>query len=76
MIEKGASKQDVVRVMGEPTRVGRAPTPYWDREELDGAEVKRITSSIDYTVSTFVLPITFRFSFDEQGMLVGKHRYD
>lgn len=74
-LEKGATKRQVFEVMGEPTRVNVPPTDYWDEIKLDSSETLKIAETIDYSVSTFYLPVTYRFSFDTNGHLIGKHRY-
>ena len=48
----------------------------WDDTPPSGSERPNVGYAAAYSVSTFFLPITFEFIFDESGKVVGKHRYD
>jgi hypothetical protein len=76
-IERGARRLDVEATMG----AGGVPyvgpyVAYWDDAPLSDAESGQIVGAVRYTVQTFYLPVTFEFTFDRTGRLVGKHRYD
>ena len=48
----------------------------WDDKPLPPAEAQRIVSAFRYSVRAFYMPVSFEFTFDAEGRLVGKHRYD
>ncbi len=48
----------------------------WDESPVADAATPRIGSSVAYAVPTFFLGVTFEFTFDESGRVVGRHRYD
>ncbi len=50
--------------------------PSWDEGRLPPAESQRIKSARRYSVSTFFLPVSFEFTFDNDRRLVGRHIYD
>lgn len=52
------------------------PTPYWGDGALVSEEEIKIRHSIEERVPTFYIPVTFAFSFDANGRLVGKRIYD
>ena len=74
--KKGATREEVLALLGAPAATNPEPTKFWDEAKLSEAELSKISSTVDYSVQTFFLPVTFRFSFDTNGALVGKHRYD
>lgn len=78
-IQKGASKDHVVAVMGKPTRVRNDygwEKVYWEDTPLPDQPTNAVAQSMWYSVKTFFLPISFVFSFDSEGKLIGKHRFD
>ena len=50
--------------------------PAWDDEPLDPAEAKRIATTLRYHGPRPLMPVIFEFTFDQDGKVVGKHRYD
>jgi len=73
---KGASKVEILSLMGNPTATNQSATEFWNDAKLENQETNQIVETLDYRVSTFFLPVTFRFSFDANSKLVAKHRYD
>jgi hypothetical protein len=49
---------------------------YWDDVPLEPAQANQIRGALRYTVPTFFLPVTFEFTFDDGGKVIGRHRYD
>lgn len=76
--EKGMSREQFIKRMGEfDYRTDRIVAgAMWDADRLGSEEDEKVTSSISYRVSTFFLPVTFELAFDNDGKLVGRHRYD
>jgi hypothetical protein len=76
-IQRGATSNEVVRTMGR-RGVWRTNAfgAFWDDYPLTSAESARARIAVRYHVDTFFLPVTFEFTFDETGKVVGKHRYD
>jgi hypothetical protein len=78
-VERGDTLDRVRLIMREPgelTPLGPSPQAWWDDERLDDSESARIRSRLQYPTETFYLPVTFEFSFDEHGVVVGRHRID
>jgi hypothetical protein len=76
-VRHDAGRAEVQSIMGGPGTPGEAPyRAYWFDAALPESESRRIDSAIRYPVRTFFLPVTFEFTFDRDGRLVGKHRYD
>ena len=79
-VERDMAEQQVLGIMGHTRLLRRNPPmnryAYWDDGGLGESETQRIQSAVAYSVATFFLPVTFEFTFDEHGRLVGKHRYD
>ncbi len=76
--EKGMSREQVIKRMGDfdYRTDGIVAGAMWDDDRLRSEEDEKVASSISYRVSTFFLPVTFEFTFDNEGKLVGRHRYD
>lgn len=53
-----------------------APYLYWDDSRLDPIDAVPQPTVVRYTLETWHLPITWEYVFDQQGKLVGRHRYD
>lgn len=76
-ISKGMNREQVIQVMGKAyRRYEGGLNAWWDDELLGEDDDARVSSAIRYTVKTFFLPVSFEFTFDETGVLVGRHRYD
>jgi hypothetical protein len=76
-ISKGMKRDDVIKAMGtREYRSFNGSAAWWDDERLGQDEDARVRSAIRYTVDTFFLPVSFEFTFDEAGRLVGRHRFD
>lgn len=78
-VSRGATLEDVVSVMGKPDSVSDQPMQAgtrWGQELQANIEDDEVKRSLRYTTSTFFLPVTFEFTFDENGQILGKHRYD
>lgn len=70
-------RDDVIKAMGtREYRSFNGSAAWWDDERLGQDEDARVRSAIRYTVDTFFLPVSFEFTFDEAGRLVGRHRFD
>jgi len=76
-VQRGMSVAQVQAVMGR----GGMPTPStyaypaWDDERLSEDEGKRIASALRWDVKNAML-LVFEVTFDRDGKVVGKHRYD
>jgi hypothetical protein len=76
-ISRGMKRDQVIKAMGDAKyRSVDGWTAWWDDELLGKHEDARVNSAIRYTVRTFYLPVTFEFTFDGSGEVVGRHRYD
>jgi hypothetical protein len=78
-VQRGMSKTQVQVLMCGPGQRFGGPFPaFWDDDLQPDQEEKArtIASAERYTVHTFYLPVSFEFTFDAEGRLVGKHRYD
>lgn len=75
-LHKGVARDAVIAAMEQPMSTNVQPVPYWDEKPLSNEDIGRISSSIQFTKRTFFLPVSYRYSFDTNGFLVGKHRYD
>ena len=76
-VQRGMSIDEVKKIMGRDETAGLdLPVEWYEWEHLEWDEVARIKSQIHYQVPTMYMPVTFGFSFDEEGKLVGKHRFD
>ena len=77
-IQQGMDRSTVIRVMGRQPEWHDQPLmgARWDLTPLPPAEAARIRRTARYTVSTFILSVTFEVAFDEGGAVVGRHRYD
>jgi hypothetical protein len=77
-VSRGMTRAQVIEIMGTPDseRFQPGPQAWWDQERLVDVEPESITSAIRYRTATFYLPVTFEFTFDAEGQIAGKHRYD
>ena len=76
-VQPGISAEQVAALMAYPgTTISTAWFPAWDDALLPPAEASRITSAVRYTVRTFFLPVSYKFGFDAQQRVVGRHIYD
>jgi hypothetical protein len=76
-ISRGMTREDVINAMDRTDyRSQDGSNAWWDDEPLGKDQDARVRSAIQYTVHTFFLPVTFEFTFDEAGEVVGRHRYD
>jgi hypothetical protein len=72
----GQSKREVIKRFGEPTTYESGPTYYWDTEPMSVEITNHIANSIEYIDNRLGIGIIYRFSFDANDLLIGKHRYD
>ena len=76
-VQRGMSTNHVEALMSYPSRrQTKYLMGFWDDAALPESESTRIRYSVRYSVATFFLPVTFEFTFDESGKVVGRHRYD
>jgi hypothetical protein len=76
-VERGMTGAEVRAVMGSPGTPGPGPGfPAWDDDPLGEVEAKRIASVLRYHVPHPMIDVEFEFQFDQDGKVVGKHRYD
>lgn len=76
-LSKGMHRNEVIAVMRSADFMQQdGAAAWWDDQRLGPEANARVNSSICYTVQTFFLPVTFEFTFNESGELVGRHRYD
>jgi hypothetical protein len=76
-VERGMTQDEVRELMATRESADidlRVDWYEWDL--LPGEDIRRIKTNLHYQVKTAFLPVTFGFSFDEDGKLLGKHRYD
>ena len=74
---RGMTEAQVIGLMGRSTATRSDDSrAWWDDTLLGEVEDARIASELSYTVNTFYLPVTFEFTFDAAGKLVGRHVYD
>lgn len=73
---RGMTVAEVVTVMGEQPSVTIGAAAWWDDVRLGPDQDNKVKTAIRYTVRTFFLPVTFEFTFDEEGKLLGRHRFD
>ncbi len=77
MVQQGMSVSEVTTIMDQKgTWTNHFAKAWWDDKPLGDSDDARISKTLKYTVSTFFLPVSFEFTFDEHGKIVGKHRYD
>jgi len=78
-VRRGMSRAEVIGIMGDGYRVASdrdCGVQYWDHRTLTAEEQAQIESTICYDVSFPYLDFSFRFSFDGEGKVIGKRRYD
>jgi hypothetical protein len=76
-VERGMTVAEVQAVMGSNGTPSSGPWfAAWDDDLLDEAEAKRITSGLSYFAPNIMVGVAFEFQFDQDGKLVGKHRFD
>jgi hypothetical protein len=77
-ITRPTTYAQVLQTMGpNPTRdQPDQGSAHWDDDYISEEESQKITHILQYSVSTFFLPVTFEFTFDKDNNLIGKHRYD
>lgn len=76
LIGRGASRHLVISYMGPPNaRESMARAVFWNGKPLNEEEVARIRSTLNYYVRCGP-GIVWSFSFDDEGKLIGKHRFD
>lgn len=76
-VQRGMSTNQVQALMSYPGRwATNGVYRGWDGMPLTETSTPHIGSSVAYSVPTFFLGVTFEFTFDESGKVVGKHRYD
>ncbi len=71
-------KLAVTDLLGVPSSTGKplTETVFWGDEIREGIDPSTAVESIRYRTDTFFLPVTFEFTFDSNGVVIGKHRYD
>lgn len=76
-VRQGMSTNEVAMIMDHPsTWQVSEPKAWWDDTRLRAGDDARVQSAVRYSVSTFFLPVSFEFTFDADGKVVGRHRYD
>ena len=79
-VQKGMNKEKVISIMKEPPKLvfqeKNRKVLWWDDEKINKTKEMEISETIVYSVDTFFLPVTFEFSFDLDGNIIGKHKYD
>src|SRR5688572_27883257 len=74
-VTRGMSSNQVQAIMDYPSRwYTNATWAGWDETPVSESEAPRVESAVRYSVSTFFMPVTFEFTFDSTGRVVGKHR--
>lgn len=74
---RGMKVNEVFQAMGSAASQSTSQSSaWWDDRLLGSDEDARVHSAIRYEVETFYMPAIFEFTFDEAGVLVGRHRYD
>ena len=76
-IDRGMSMAEVRAIMGGggiPASGSRFPA--WGDQPLSDWEAKRIVGALQYPAPSSVFPTVFEVTFDRDGKVVGKHRYD
>ena len=76
-IQRGDTKKAVEsKLVSAVLTTSTLSAPFWDEKRLNEADEKKIRSSIGERIDTFFLPTSFVISFDESGLVIGKHIYD
>jgi hypothetical protein len=76
-VKRGMTTNEVAAMMNYSVRWETNQLKAWWDDSVQGeAETERIRFAMQYSVSTFFLPVTFEFAFDENGRVIGRHRYD
>jgi hypothetical protein len=79
-VTRGMTSNEVQTLMNYPahwhTNANAAVWAGWDDTPVSQADAPQVASAVRYTVSTFFLPVSFEFTFDSTGRVVGKHRHD
>lgn len=76
-VEKGMSAKEVERLMDYPSRsLDSGLQGWWDEQRLTELEEVNLRKALRYQINTFYLPVIFEFTFDADGKIVGRHRYD
>ena len=76
-VQRGMTTNEVQAIMSHAGRWHTNATYRgWDDTPVAASDAPRIASAVAYSVPTFFLGVTFEFTFDESGKVVGKHRYD
>jgi len=76
-VAPGMSFDQVIRLMGrEGMQEYDGAGAWWNDARLAPNEDLRIRRAIRYPTQTFFLPVTFEISFDANGKVVGRHRFD
>lgn len=75
---RGMTVEEVEAVMGEGmTRSKSSSFPAWDDAELSPDDAAKISSAYRVRAErAFWIPVTYEFTFDSGGRLVGRHIYD
>lgn len=78
LAERGMTSHQIEALMGRSGQWLPAPPQYaaWDDVALPPTETESIASVLRHTVRTFPFPVSFKFAFDSQGLLIGRHVYD
>ena len=83
-VERGMSEADVRRIMGGPPKTIWTDEDmisdwgaWWEWERISEEKAERIATVYDYDAPIpLFMDILYRFSFDREGMIIGKHRHD
>ncbi len=77
-VATGMEKSAVIDLLGTPSSTGTplTETVFWADQIRENIDPSTAVESIRYRTGTFFLPVTFEFTFDPNGVVIGKHRYD
>lgn len=76
-VQRGMSTNQVQALMSYPGRWStNGVYRGWGDAPIANSNTPQIGTSVAYSIPTFFLSVTFEFTFDDSGKVVGKHRYD
>jgi hypothetical protein len=80
-VQRGMNRSQVQAIMGDGGAAQREPIAgknftMWDGEPLSEGEREAITGALIFKPTPAYTGVFFEFTFDQDGKVVGKHRYD
>ena len=73
----GMNLNEITNSMGVPDKITYEAAPVqWDFADVEGVDPSVKRKVLFYSVDTVFLPTSFTFQFDDNGKLIGRHRYD